>query len=207
MVQDGSYPTIPRKLVHSTCRPSLRSCSSHLHLLINSHSLSEMCSSSSASGNFDRRSNLEALGNHTGAWSYELQSAERSMSDMGQHPTPHNTAVRTSKSVPSCHTPSTLTASPPTPVGSPPLMPRYYPSSPQSIERGARSITTSLIRPISTTHTSSLPSIRINHGELSQQVQRKSLSRAAQRRYQSDIQRALGVASCTSRCTSGVVPS
>jgi hypothetical protein len=109
---------------------------------------------------------------------------------MGQHPTPRNIAVRRSKSGPSCDAPSTSTESPPIPVGSLPLMLRYYPLPPQSLDGSARSITTSLIRPISTIHTSSLPSIRIDHVELSQQVQRKSLSRAAQRRYESNLQRA-----------------
>jgi hypothetical protein len=176
-------------VVHSTSRSSLRSCSHHQHLLISSHSLSGFFSSSPSSGNLDHRSNLEALSS-IGAWSYELQSAERSMSDMDQHPNPRNTAVRRSKSGPSCDAPYTSTASPPIPVGSLPLMPRYYPLPSQSLESSVQSITTSLIRSISTTHTSSLPSIRIDHVELSQQVQRKSLSRAAQRKYESDVQRA-----------------
>jgi hypothetical protein len=53
-VQDGSYPTLPRKVVHSTSRLSVRSYPSHQHLLINSYSLSGLSSSSSSSGNLDR---------------------------------------------------------------------------------------------------------------------------------------------------------
>lgn len=190
VVQDGSFPTIPRKVVHPTSRSCLRSCVSHQHLLINSHSLSGLSSSTSYRGNLDRRSNLGALGSHPGARSYELQFAERSISEISQHLTPHNTTLRSSQSGPSSSSPSMSTTLSPIPVASLHSIQRYYPMPSQYSGNGARSITTSLIRPITTTSTSSLPSIRIDHVKSSQQIQRRSMFRAAQQRYKSDVQRA-----------------
>jgi hypothetical protein len=189
VVQDSSYPAIPRKVAHSTSRSSLRSCSSHQRLLINSHSLTGLSSSSSSSRNLDLRFNLGALGSHPEAWLYEPQSAERSISDINLHLTPHNTAVRTSRSGPSSSSPSMSNASSPIPVASLRSMQRYYPMLPQHFGSGSRLITKSLIRPISTASISSMPSVRLDHFEPSQ-MQRKSLSRAAQQQHESDVQRA-----------------
>jgi hypothetical protein len=190
VVQGISYPAIPRKVVHSTSRSSLRSCSSHQHLLINSHSLSGLSSSSLSSGNLDRRSNLGALGSHPQAWSYEPQSAERSISDISKHPTPRYTAVRRSQSGFSSFSPSMSTASSPIPIALLYSMQRYHPMPLQHFGSGARSITTSRIRPILTASASSMPSIRIDHVEPSQHIQGESLSRPPQQQHESDVQRA-----------------
>jgi hypothetical protein len=189
VVQDGNYPTIPREVVHSTSRSSLRSYSSRQHLLINSHSLSGLSTSSSSSSSLDRRFSLGALSGHPEPWSYEPQSVERSISDISQHPTRRNTAIRRSKSSASSNSPPMSTAPPPIPVASLPSMQRYYPMPPQHFGSGARSITTDLIRPISTTRASSLPSMRIDQVELSQQSQNQMFA-VAQQQYRSDVQRA-----------------
>ncbi|KAH6842145.1 hypothetical protein B0T12DRAFT_424697 [Alternaria alternata] len=189
LIQDSSYPAIPRKVVDSTSRSSLRSCSSHQHLLINSHSLSELSSSSLSSGNLDRRPNLGALGSYPEAWSYKPRSAERSISDITEHPTLRNIAIRRSKSGSSSNSSSIPTAPPPIPVALLASMQPYSPTPPQHLGSGARSITTNLIRPISTTRIS-LPSTLIDQAGLSQQDQRKTFSRAAQQQHESDVQRA-----------------
>jgi hypothetical protein len=125
VLQDSSYPTITRKVVHSTSRSNLRSCSSHQHLLINSRSLSGLSSSLSSGSNLDRRSSLGALSGHPEARSYEPQSAERSILDINRHPTPHDTAVRRSKSGPLSNSRSMSARRPPIPVASLPSMQRY----------------------------------------------------------------------------------
>jgi hypothetical protein len=61
---------------------------------------------------------------------------------------------------------------------------------PWHLGSGARSITTSLIWPISTTQASSSPSIHGHDVASSQQIRRHGLSLAAQQQHQSDIQRA-----------------
>jgi hypothetical protein len=190
VVQDGSYPNLSRKVVHSTSRSSVRSYPSHQHLLINSHSLSRLSSSSSSSSTLDRPSSLGASSGHPEAWSYDPRSAERSISYITEHPTLRNIAIRRSKSGSSSKSSSIPTAPPPIPVALLASMQPYSPTSLQHLGSGARSITTNLIRPISTTRISSLPSTLIDQVELSQQDQRKTLSRAAQQQHGSDVQRA-----------------
>jgi len=183
MPQDGSYPRMETRSVRSASRHNLRSYSSHPQLLANGYSMSDLLSSSSSSGTLDRRSSVGTMNSPSRPWSHSLEA-----SDVYTGAGFFDCAAQ-GTSFESFDEPFNTSALPLIPLALPRRL-KYRQMTTPAHERRARPNSAGPMQLELTAPPASLLTQRIAHVDLSQENQRRSISRSAQQHRQGEVRRA-----------------